>query len=194
MAKTQKRKRCPNGTRRNPVTQNCDPIKKPSPPKVVSEPIPEKMIIKRKKCPEGTKRSSETGKCEPIVTKKNTKKRKRCPNGTKRDLKTGECVPIKKKDAPTLPIKKKEASKYYAPPIPKNKKCIFYEYPNCLKVPKYQEIRVDWKKKENLDIYYCENHKDMSCQIIPKSEAPGYPKGVADCLGPQGQTYFLKVI
>ena len=173
MAKTQKRKRCPNGTRRNPVTQNCDPIKKSSP-----KPSQEKIIVKKPKSPEITK----------------TKKRKRCPNGTKRDPKTGECVPIKKKDAPTVPIKKNESSKYFAPPIPKNKKCIFYEYPNCLKVPKYQEIRVDWKKKENLDIYYCENHKDMSCQIIPKSEAPGYPKGVADCLGPQGQTYFLKVI
>ena len=72
-AKTPTRKRCPNGTRRNPKTKECEPKNKKKVLKVV------KQFTKKKQ--------------PTIVVKKVEKKtRKRCPNGTRRDKKTGNCV------------------------------------------------------------------------------------------------------
>ena len=73
-----KKKRCPNGTRINKKTGNCDKIKKTN----------------KKRCPNGTYRNKKTGNCE---SKSKTQK-KRCPNGTYRNKKTGNCEPkIKQK-------------------------------------------------------------------------------------------------
>ncbi len=67
---TQKRSKCPKGTRRNKKTGICEPYEKKS------------------KCPEGTKRNQTTGNCDPIV------KKSKCPKGTRRNKKTGNCEPV----------------------------------------------------------------------------------------------------
>jgi hypothetical protein len=63
------RKRCPNGTRRNKQTGNCESI----------QPIQ----IQRKKCPKGTRRNKQTGNCDstkkhisPITSPSKLKKMK----------------------------------------------------------------------------------------------------------------------
>lgn len=63
------RKRCPNGTRKNKKTGNCDPIglklRKPS-PKKPKTPSPKKSTLKtRKRCPKGTRKNKKTGNCDP---------------------------------------------------------------------------------------------------------------------------------
>lgn len=73
--KTHARKRCPNGTRRNPKTKACDPKNK------------QKKVLKIVK--KFTKKNPHT----VIVVKKIQKKtRKRCPNGSRKDKKTGKCI------------------------------------------------------------------------------------------------------
>ena len=73
--KTHTRKRCPNGTRRNPKTKACDPKNK------------QKKVLKIVK--KFTKKNPHT----VIVVKKIQKKtRKRCPNGSRKDKKTGKCI------------------------------------------------------------------------------------------------------
>lgn len=75
--KTPTRKRCPNGTRRNPKTKLCEPKKKKEKKKKVLK------IVQQ-----FTKKKTPT-----IVVKKVDKKtRRRCPNGTRRDKKTGNCL------------------------------------------------------------------------------------------------------
>ena len=72
-----KRTRCPNGTRRNKKTGNCDAktrkiaVKTKKRRKV-------KLIIVKKLSPK-------------VKTEKSKKERKRCPNGTRRNKKTGKC-------------------------------------------------------------------------------------------------------
>ncbi len=72
-----KRTRCPNGTRRNKKTGNCDTktrkiaVKTKKRRKV-------KLIIVKKLSPK-------------VKTEKSKKERKRCPNGTRRNKKTGKC-------------------------------------------------------------------------------------------------------
>ena len=61
--KAKKERRCPNGTRRNKKTGNCDTV-----------------ILKRK---------TQTKAKTPVVAK--AKKERRCPNGTRRNKKTGNC-------------------------------------------------------------------------------------------------------
>ena len=85
---TKKRKRYPNGTKRN-ATGECVPkdkttatkptVKAETPPSPVKESMP---------VPSPVKESMPT----PSPVKKVTQKRKRCPNGTKRNA-SGECVP-----------------------------------------------------------------------------------------------------
>ena len=87
-----KKKRCPNGTRINKKTGNCDK--------------PQETIKKR--CPNGTYRNKKTGNCE---SKSRTIK-KRCPNGTYRNKKTGNCEPKSKQ------IKKSWISPIYSTRTP----------------------------------------------------------------------------
>jgi hypothetical protein len=55
------KKRCPNGTRKNKETGNCEPISA----------LGQKQHMKtRKRCPNGMRRNKETGICEPIVSQK----------------------------------------------------------------------------------------------------------------------------
>jgi hypothetical protein len=78
-AKTPTRKRCPNGTRRNNKTKECEPKDKKKVLKVV------KQFTKKKQ--------------PTIVVKKvENKTRKRCPNGSRKDKKTGNCVAKKVKN------------------------------------------------------------------------------------------------
>ena len=68
-----KKKRCPNGSRRNKITGKCDKNTKPTTEKL-------------KRCPNGTRRNKITGNCDGNTLK-------RCPNGTRRNQKTGKCEP-----------------------------------------------------------------------------------------------------
>lgn len=76
-----KRTRCPNGTRRNPITKLCEKKNKTQ----------KKLKLKIVK---------KLGKTQTIKVKKlgkiKLKTRKRCPNGSRKDPKTGECVPYKR--------------------------------------------------------------------------------------------------
>jgi hypothetical protein len=82
MSDKTRRKRCPNGFRRNPKTGHCE----------------SNMM--------GIISSSETNKKE--TNKKETKKR--CPNGTRKNPKTGECEP--KTNANAKKIKSQRNCKY----------------------------------------------------------------------------------
>ena len=113
-----KRKRCPNGTRRNPKTKLCEKAKTKA-KKSTPKPVTKKT---RKRCPNGTRKDPKTGNCVPKNKTKSPKKklkivqklgkkhkitikvkklgklklkqtRKRCPNGTRKDPKTGKCKP-----------------------------------------------------------------------------------------------------
>ena len=75
------RKRCPNGTRRNPITKECEKKNKTQ----------KKLKLKIVK---------KLGNTQTIKVKKlgkiKLKTRKRCPNGSRKDSKTGKCVPYKR--------------------------------------------------------------------------------------------------
>jgi len=60
---TTKSKRCPNGTRKNKVTGNCEPSITNS---VKKENKPLKQKTKSKRCPNGTRKNKITGLCEKI--------------------------------------------------------------------------------------------------------------------------------
>ena len=60
---TTKSKRCPNGTRKNKVTGNCEAILTNS---VKKENKPLKQKTKSKRCPNGTRKNKITGLCEKI--------------------------------------------------------------------------------------------------------------------------------
>ena len=72
-----KRTRCPNGTRRNKKTGNCDAKTKKIDVKTKKR-RKVKLIIVKKLSPK-------------VKTEKSKKERKRCPNGTRRNKKTGNC-------------------------------------------------------------------------------------------------------
>jgi len=109
-SKKQKEKRCPNGTRKNKKTGNCDPIPvildsqielpeqpsasntqsfsvKPSidTPAMISNVAAEKVVESTNTPAMISNLSSEKGK---------SNKDKRCPNGTRKNPKTGICEPI----------------------------------------------------------------------------------------------------
>lgn len=88
-----KKQRCPNDTRRNKITGNCDPIKRknPTPLKRTSAPIPTKSSSS-KRTPTPLKKTSTSLKKR---TPTQSNKKKRCQNGTRRNKKTGECEKIK---------------------------------------------------------------------------------------------------
>ena len=73
------KKRCPNGSRRNKTTGECDKNTKPN----TENPT---ITDKPKRCPNGSRRNKTTGNCDKITLK-------RCPNGTRRNQKTGKCEP-----------------------------------------------------------------------------------------------------
>jgi hypothetical protein len=100
-----KLKRCPNGTKRNKKTGNCEPKDKPleepvgqievefrnfmgeegpAPKPVPSSPPQSYQASKR--CPNGTRKNNKTGNCDK-------KKLPKCPNGTRRNKNTGNCEP-----------------------------------------------------------------------------------------------------
>jgi len=60
---TTKSKRCPNGTRKNKVTGNCEPSITNS---VKKENKPLKQKTKSKRCPNGTRKNKITGLCEKL--------------------------------------------------------------------------------------------------------------------------------
>ena len=59
-----KKGRCPNGTRKNKSTGNCEPSNKKSPLKLTipKKATPKKSVVKR--CPKGTRRNKKNGQCE----------------------------------------------------------------------------------------------------------------------------------
>uniref|UniRef100_A0A6C0LKA9 DNA polymerase beta n=1 Tax=viral metagenome TaxID=1070528 RepID=A0A6C0LKA9_9ZZZZ len=66
---SKKKKRCPNGTRKNKKTGNCDPINRSSTSKSkVKTTSP--LAIARKRCPKGSRKNKKTGNCDP--TKKSS--------------------------------------------------------------------------------------------------------------------------
>ena len=71
------RKRCPNGTKKDPQTGECVPKTRENKSviNIVSSDSNVKSVVKKNKVLIGNKT-----------------RRKRCPNGTHRDLKTGECI------------------------------------------------------------------------------------------------------
>ena len=98
---TQKRKRCPKGTRKNKKTGNCEPVKKKSlpasKPKTPTPVVASKPAI-RKRCPKGTRKNKKTGNCEPTKKSKNgVKKADVSPakNGTQGKLKETSSPPLK---------------------------------------------------------------------------------------------------
>ena len=207
MNKSEKKKRCPNGTRRNPKTKMCEPVvkkAKASPPKAKASPPKAKVSPPKKNTVKKTVEKKKKKKTLIIVnsnnkpitkTKKNSPpkrkspptKRKRCPNGTKRNPKTGECVPVTKKPSMSVSVKPRS-------PEIKNKTCIFHEMHGCLKVGKYLNPSPPGSLADKHKIYLCEKHRDAHCVIIPNSKEKGYPNGVASCTTPDSGTYFLKVI
>ena len=114
----EKLRRCPNGTRRNKKTGECEPTK-----------VPQPKSGKLRRCPNGTRRNKKTGECEPTKvhqpplptqpiqpTEPKPGKLRRCPNGTRRNKKTGECEPTK---APKVNNKPKPKSATPKKSIPK---------------------------------------------------------------------------
>jgi hypothetical protein len=79
------KRRCPNGTRRDPKTRKCVP--KAAQPAAKGPPPAREPALKLKRCPNGTRRDPKTKKCVPKA------KLKRCPNGTRRNPKTKKCEP-----------------------------------------------------------------------------------------------------
>jgi hypothetical protein len=94
-----KKKRCPNGFRRD-KSGNCVPTQKnahepePAPAPEIAE-----VLDKKKRCPKGTRRD-KSGNCvptkqpspkKPSPKKPSPDKKKRCPKGTRRN-KNGDCV------------------------------------------------------------------------------------------------------
>jgi len=61
---TTKSRRCPNGTRKNKITGNCEPIITTN--SVIKERNPVKQKTKSKRCPNGTRKNKITGLCEKI--------------------------------------------------------------------------------------------------------------------------------
>jgi hypothetical protein len=59
-----RRERCPNGTRKNKITGNCEPIITTN--SVIKERNPVKQKTKSKRCPNGTRKNKITGLCEKI--------------------------------------------------------------------------------------------------------------------------------
>lgn len=62
---SQKRKRCPKGTRKN--KKKSLPVSKPK----TTSPVAVSKPVNRKRCPKGTRKNNKTGECEPA---KKTKK------------------------------------------------------------------------------------------------------------------------
>jgi hypothetical protein len=77
----EKKKRCPQGTRKNRKTGVCEPIKKPKKLIVVDNFTDENIV--------------EPLSLSPIAQKANSVKR--CPNGTRKNKKTGVCEPTSRK-------------------------------------------------------------------------------------------------
>jgi hypothetical protein len=95
---TLKRKRCPNGSRRNKITGDCDKKHKTVVERTI-EIVRTPVAVKR--CPNGSRRNKITGDCDknktvierivgifpiPVAVK-------RCPNGSRKNKITGKCDP-----------------------------------------------------------------------------------------------------
>jgi hypothetical protein len=65
--------RCPNGTRRNKKTGECEPIGAKSASVKASSETSSKTT-KSKRCPKGTRRNKKTGNCDPIKKSSSSKK------------------------------------------------------------------------------------------------------------------------
>ena len=94
--KTQKRKRCPNGMKKN-ENNECVPKNKAPTPKA---PSPEKKTQKRKRCPNGMRRD-ENGNC----VSKNTKKQNTVKKASKKNKVNKSMSPVK---VDNLNLKKRE--------------------------------------------------------------------------------------
>jgi len=66
--------RCPNGTRKNKKTGECEPIgTKSSSSKSSSVKASSSKTTKSKRCPKGTRRNKKTGNCDPIKKSSSSK-------------------------------------------------------------------------------------------------------------------------
>ena len=92
--KPQKLKRCPNGTKRNKKTGNCESKTKPTSPINHSA----KTVYNSSASEGPAPKPNSLGQHQPSSNKE-TKKKKlpKCPNGTRRNKKTGQCEPYPKK-------------------------------------------------------------------------------------------------
>ena len=155
-----KRKKCPNGTRKNKNTGRC-------------------IKIKGKRCPNGTRKNKDTGKCEskydtkiksPTQIKSIIKTRKVCPpNKPLYNPKTNRCVldsevnrkklgQIEIKDTIKDTIKKKEQVRKVCPPNkplynPKTNRCVLDSEVNRKKLGQIEikdTIKDTIKKKEQV--------------------------------------------
>ena len=84
------KRRCPNGTRKNKTSGNCE----------------SKSQKVRKRCPNGTRKNKTSRNCES----KSQQVRKRCPNGTRKNKTSRNCEK-KKSPAKKSPAKKSPAKK-----------------------------------------------------------------------------------
>jgi hypothetical protein len=99
-SKKPREKRCPNGTRKNKKTGNCDPITTlDSLSETNIENVATSAVFNSEKEPVET--NIENVATSPLIESVKKKKNKtiksndkRCPNGTRRNPKTGICEPI----------------------------------------------------------------------------------------------------
>lgn len=93
-----KRGRCPNGTRRNKKTGNCEPTRKKSSKSLK----PKNTNTKVGRCPNGTRRNKKTGNCEKkrVSAKPSTPKPK-LPTPKPRTLTPKQRTPTPKQRTPT---------------------------------------------------------------------------------------------
>ena len=75
-----RKKRCPNGTRFNQTSRNCDPFNKKG--------LPCEYTGNRKRCQRSTRCNTKTGKCD---TTNHALRMKRCPTGHRRNKVTKNC-------------------------------------------------------------------------------------------------------
>ena len=110
---SKKRKRCPNGTRKNKKTGNCDPVDKKSTAKSKAK-TPSPKPVARKRCPKGTRKNKKTGQCEPIKKPTDIKKPKKLRKKLKLVTKTKVVDEKLKKTSPS-PLKATKKAKMTKP-------------------------------------------------------------------------------
>ena len=93
-----RKKRCPNGTRFNQTSRNCDPFNKKG--------LPCAYTGNRKRCQRSTRCNTRTGKCD---TTTHALRMKRCPVGYRRNRVTKNCDKFNKKAPQIHPVEEEES-------------------------------------------------------------------------------------